>query len=82
MKELIDRWEKTADRYELNASRSTNQYTSERLLASADTFKLCADELRRASQQPDPPETEDPCNCPARESCLEYDGAGVCALIR
>lgn len=50
-KDLIDRWEKTARRYEDSIADQTNNYTVERLYAQADTLKLCASDLRRLTNQ-------------------------------
>ena len=49
MKELIERWEKLANKDEERARKQTNPYTQERLYASADAMRLCADELKRYS---------------------------------
>jgi len=58
MPELIERWERMAARYESKASDQTNAYTAERLMASADTFRLCADELCRELLDPRTAEEE------------------------
>ena len=47
MENLINNWEKLADKYLDMAEKITNSYTQERLWASADSLKLCADQLRK-----------------------------------
>ena len=49
--ELIKLWEDRADKCDKLSADQTNTYTTERLLAEADTYRLCADELRRIRKQ-------------------------------
>ena len=51
MKKLIKSWEKLADKYYLQAQEGTNAYTIERLFASSETLRLCADQLRHQLQE-------------------------------
>ena len=44
---LIKIWEDTAERYEKKAREHINITTAERLFSAAETFKLCADQLKR-----------------------------------
>ena len=47
MKELIKGWEVLAESYYTKAQEATNPYTAERLFASAETLRVCADQLKR-----------------------------------
>ena len=47
MKDLIEVWEKRANRYSDLARNETNNFALERLYASAGAYSLCADELKR-----------------------------------
>ena len=44
--DLVHEWEGRADIYENRTANEGNTYTVERLLATADTLRLCADQLR------------------------------------
>ena len=48
MEHLIKSWEALAESYYQKGQETTNNYTAERLFASADTLQVCADQLKRA----------------------------------
>ena len=45
--ELIEKWERAAEKCDNRAELESNGYTAERLYAAADTFCLCANQLRQ-----------------------------------
>ena len=47
MKDLIKSWEKLADKYFEQAIEHVYEGVGERLLSAAETYSICADQLRR-----------------------------------
>ena len=47
MKDLIKSWERLADKYFEQGRDHRNPITADQLLSSAETYSICADQLRR-----------------------------------
>ena len=47
MEDLIKSWKKLADKYFEQARDHRNPITADQLISSAETYSICADELRR-----------------------------------
>jgi len=52
MKDLIKSWKKIAANYYKRADIMTDGYAAERLYSAANTFELCADQLRKLNDEP------------------------------
>ena len=53
MDDLIKRWEKLSDKYFEQGRDHCNQITAEQLLSCAETYSICADQLRRKIKEVD-----------------------------
>ena len=47
----------------------------------ARIFDMADKALKSVKAQPKDSADKSPCNCPAKESCPEFDGGGGCVLI-
>lgn len=69
--DLIKKWRRRADKCNANGRNAQNSYTAERLFAEAVAYRLCADELERATKDEDVKDAVSDCpnGCTEHETC-------------
>ena len=77
MDKLIKKWLAQAEKSRRAAHKTQNEMTEQGYLAEAHTLEVCADELKRASEQPDTPRMHNFRNCGLTD---HPDGAEYCYM--